>query len=634
MEKYALLFRDFFNKLMNRSLKNRGIVLLIDLLICAVGFLCSFWVQINTFIISVTDFDWLFHLFIFLAACFLSFFTLKSYRGLIRHSSFREIWRIFISLFISGCVLYFDLLLSDIPKGPSFLFVSCTFLFSYFIILFFRLTTVYLFVRMKMITIGKRKKALMYGIGSHSLSLANWVNRSSHSQYFIQGYITRDKHAKKTRIQDLPVFILDEDKFDWLFSKYEITTIIFPGYQSVKNEQVFIGTCIDMGLSVLVSPPLEGVEASRMTKIQMKPIQLENVLERDEIHINMERIAEQSKGKTILITGAAGSIGSEIVKLLAQTNPHLLILFDMAETPLHNLQLEMQKNYPDTRILPVIGDVRNKNRLDKLFSAYKPQMVYHAAAYKHVSLMEDNPCEAVLVNTLGAKLVCDTALEHDVECFVLVSTDKAVNPANIMGISKQMAERYVQAKAQENKKGSSRFMIVRFGNALGSNGSAIPRFRKQIEDGGPVTVSHPDMYRYYVTLSEAGRMVLETASLGENGHIYLFDMGEPVRISSLASKMIELAGYVPNKDIKIVYTGLRPGEKMNEQPYSDSKFVSKTEHEHILVDGLPATDLKNITKLIEELVDLSEKVDVPATVSLLKSSLSHLQLQTNGVTNQ
>ncbi len=624
MERYALLFREFFNKLMRSSLKNRGIVLFIDMLICAVGYMCSLWVQIITSNIPVREYNRYYLLLIYLATCLLTFIALKPYRGLIRHSSFREIWRIVVSLFLTGIILYFTLLFFNIPKGPSFLFVSNTFLFCFFLILFFRLIIVYLFNRVKKTTIGKRKKTLIYGIGSHSLALANWVNRSSHSQHFIQGFVTRDKHAKRTRIQDLPVFILDEDNLDWLFSKYEITTILFPGYQSVKNEQAFIETCVDMGLTVLVSPPLEGVDASGMTKIQMKPIQLENLLERDEIHINMERIAEQSKGKTILITGAAGSIGSEIVRLLAQTNPGLLLLFDMAETPLHNLQLEMQKNYPNTHIIPIIGDVRSKNRLDKLFSTFKPQVVFHAAAYKHVSLMEDNPCEAVLVNTLGAKMVCDAAFNYGVECFVLVSTDKAVNPANIMGATKQLAERYVQAKAQTVKDSTSKFMIVRFGNALGTNGSAIPRFRKQIEDGGPVTVSHPDMYRYYVTLVEAGRMVLEAASLGKNGQMYVFDMGEPVNISTLASKLIELAGYVPNKDIQIVYTGLRPGEKMNEQPYSNKSYVLKTEHKHILVDGLPACDVKTVSDLIDELVDLSEKVDMPATLSLLKSSLTHL----------
>jgi len=622
VERYTLLFRDFFNKLMRSSLYNRGIVLFIDLLICAIGYMSSLWVQLKTSVLHIHDYTSFNFLLIYVGACFLSFYLLKSYRGLIRHSSFREIWRIFCSLLMAGTIMYVVFLMYDVPKGPSFFFVTNLFLFCFFLILSFRLVIVYLFNRLKKATFGKRKKTLIYGIGAHSLALANWVNRSSHSQHFIQGFITRDENAKKTRIQDLPVFLLNVDNLDWFLSKYEITTILFPGYQSVRNEQSFIETCIDMGLSVLVSPPLEGVDASGMTKIQMKPIQMENLLERDEIHIDMERIAEQTNGKTILITGAAGSIGSELVRLLAQANPKLLLLFDMAETPLHNLQLEMQKNYPSTRIVPIIGDVRSKNRLDKLFNTYKPTIVYHAAAYKHVTLLEDNPCEAILVNTLGTKRVCDAAVNNGVECVVLISTDKAVNPGNIMGASKQLAEMYVQSKALFSKNGASKLMIVRFGNALGSNGSAIPRFRKQIEEGGPVTVTHPDMYRYYVTLSEAGRMVLETASFGENGQMYVFDMGKPVRISTLASKMIELAGYVPNKDIQLVYTGLRAGEKLHEQPYSDKNCVSKTEHEHILVDNIPACEFETISAVIDELVDLSEKGDTQATLRVLKSFLT------------
>ncbi len=622
MEQFTLLFRDFFNKLMRSSLNNRGIVLLIDLFICTVGFMCSLWVQLSTSVLPLPTENRLILLAIYLGACAVSFYLLKSFRGLIRHSSFREIWRVFLSLLLSGAILYTVLLIIGVSKGPSFFFVSNTFLFCFFLILSVRFVIVFLFNRLKSTTFGKRKKTLIYGIGPHSLALANWVNRSSHSQLLIQGFITRDENAKKTRIQDLPVFVLDIDYLDWFLSKYEITTILFPGYQSVRNEQSFVETCIDMGLSILVSPPLEGVDASGMSRIQMKPIQLENLLEREEIHIDLERIADQSKEKTILVTGAAGAIGSEIVRqLAANTNPGLLLLFDMAETPLHNLQLEMQKNYPSVRFVPIIGDVRNLNRLENVFSMYRPTIVYHAAAYKHVTLLEENPCEALLVNTLGTRRVCDAAVEHGVECFVLISTDKAVNPGNVVGASKQLAEMYVRSKALKIENKATRLFIVRFGNVLGPSGSVTARFRKQIEEGGPVTVTHPDMYRYFMTIQEAACLLLEAASFGKNGQTYLFDMGKPLRISKLASSMIELAGYTPNKDIQIIYTGLKAGEKLQEQPYSELSNVLTTEHEHILVDNSPTCRFEEVSAVIDELVDLSEKVAIKETICTLKSFL-------------
>lgn len=613
---------------MKKSLKNRGIVLFVDLCICAAGFFCSLWVQTATSILPLPADKQIILGILFLLFSLSSFVLFKSFQGLIRHSNFRDIWRIFISLFIACLALFISMRLFAIPKGPANFFVLNVFLFCFFIILSFRLVIVFVYNRIRSTSAGKRKKTLVYGIGPHSLSLANWINHSSHSQKIIQGFITRDKNARKTRIQDLPVFHLNGDNLDWFFSKYEVTTILFPSYQSVRNERDFITKCTDMGLSVLVSPPLEGIETSKVTRIQMKPIQLEDILGREEITIDLNKIANQSKDKTILITGAAGSFGSGLVRQLANFKPKLLLLFDMAETPLHNLQLELQKNFPGIPIEPIIGDVRSKSRLESVFSKYKPTIVYHAASYNHVQLMEENPCEAVLVNVLGTKKICDVSIKYGVESFIMISTDKAVNPANVMGATRRLAELYIQsaAKKQDNNN-PIRMLIIRFGNVLGSTGSVIPQFRKQIENGGPVTVTHPDAYRYFMTIPEASRLVLEAASIGKNGEVYVFDMGDPVRIVELARKMIELAGYTPDIDIPIVYTGLRAGEKLHEELLNDKEHTIATDNENIMIVKEDQYEYDSVVKIVDDVVALSEKVQIDETIRLMKSFITEFKSQ-------
>ena len=618
VEKFTILFRDFFNRLMKRSLNNRAIVLVLDLCICAIGFFFAASIQRYTSIWPLPPSSRLMIGLFFLATCLLSFSLFKSFRGLIRHSNIREIWRIFVSLLLAGTLTFIVLRVNGIPKGPSTFMVLNTLLFCFFLILAFRLFIVFLYNRLRSTMYGKRKRTIIFGIGPHSLALANWINRSSHSIHIVQGFITRDKNARKTRIQDLPVYYLNGDNLDWFLSKYEVTTILFPSYQSVRNEQAFIATCMDMGLSVLVSPPLEGIDTSGTTRLQMKPIQLEDLLGREEIRIDMDRIAKQSYGKTILITGAAGSIGSELVRQLAHFKPKMLLLFDMAETPLHNLQLEMEKNFPDVSIKPIIGDVRSEARIDGVFKFYKPEIVYHAAAYKHVPLMEDNPCEAVLVNLLGTRRVCDAAVRHGVDTFVFISTDKAVKPASVVGASKRLAEWYVQSVANKlTDNTTARILITRFGNVLGSSGSVIARFRKQIEDGGPVTVAHPDVQRYFMTIPEATRLVMESASFGQNGKVYVFDMGKPIRIVELARKMIELAGYTPDKDIALTFTGLRSGEKMIEDQTDEKEESKATKHDYIKVATVNQHDYLDVVAMIDQVIALSEQVNVEGTIFLL-----------------
>ena len=360
-------------------------------------------------------------------------------------------------------------------------------------------------------------------------------------------------------------------------------------------------------------------------KSSIREIKIEDLLGRPEIKISLDEIIADFRGKTIMVTGAAGSIGSELCRQLATFGIRKLVLFDNSETPMHNIRLELEERFPELDFSPVIGDVRIPARLDFVFRTYRPQVVFHAAAYKHVPLMEENPCEAVLANVAGSRNVADKCLEYGVEKMVMISTDKAVNPTNIMGCTKRLAEIYVQslglAVEQGRIKGRTRFVTTRFGNVLGSNGSVIPRFREQIAKGGPVTVTHPDITRFFMTIPEACRLVMEAATMSTGTQIFVFDMGESVKIAHLAKRMIELAGFEPDKDIKIEYTGLRPGEKLYEEVLSNTENTLPTSHDRIRIAKVREYDYADARRAAELLETLSREVNIPDMVRLMKSTV-------------
>jgi len=612
--------RQFFNKVMRTSLVNRWIVFEIDLLLCIIGFLFAAFIQVRNSEMDIPGYRLWMAGTIFTGSNILSFILLKSYHGLIRHSNLLEMWRIFLSLIISCSVLYVFILLKGYQFNYRFFFVQNVFMISLILMFIMRYIIVFIYNYTINYTTEKRKRSLIYEIDSHSIALAQWLNKSAVNQHQVRGFITRDKNVKKTSIQGLPVHYLNVDKLDWFMHTNDINTLIFPDYKSVRNEQHLISKCIDMGLSVLVSPPFEGLDSNNKVRLQMKPIQFEDLLGRDEIKIDMDKIALQTNGKIILITGAAGSIGSELVRQLALFKPKLLLVFDMAESPLHHLRLEIERCYPDLNFIPIIGDIRSENKLDFVFRTYHPQIVYHAAAYKHVPLMEENPCEAILVNVMGTMNLSNYALRYHVDSFVMISTDKAVNPTSVMGASKRIAEIYVQSLSKEckNKDDKIKFITTRFGNVLGSNGSVIPYFKEQIEKGGPVTVTHPDIIRYFMTIPEACRLVLEAASFGNSGEIYVFDMGSPVKIVDLAKRMIELAGFVPNKDINIEFIGLRPGEKLYEELLNDKETTIPTNHDKITIASVRQYDFELVVKTIERMIVFSEKLDRINMVRIMK----------------
>jgi len=629
MEKFQEGLRHFVRKIMTMSMINRWIVFLIDLFLCSVGYVFAVYTQARDIESKMTLSVAMEIGIVFIVLNIISFLNFKSYRGLIRHSNFQEMWRLFLSLFCSCFFLFTLIYLIGFPIGHYFFFAQNIFLICFVLMLVFRFCIVMLYNYTVSYTNKVKKKTLLYNIGTHSIALAQWINTSSLNQYQVQGFVTRNMDAKKTRIQGLPVYYLNGDNVDWFMRKHEITTIVFPDYSNLKKEQIFVSKCIDMGLSVLVAPPFEGLNTDKEFHYQMKPIQFEDLLGRDEIKIDMERIEGLIHNKTILITGAAGSIGSELVRQISQFKPKLLIFYDNAETPLHNLRLEMQKNYPDLKFVTIIGDVRSEKRLDFIFKKYHPSIIYHAAAYKHVPLMEENPCEAILVNVMGTMNLSTIAAKYEVESFVMISTDKAVNPTNVMGASKRIAEIFVQSLAEESKKTGckTRFVTTRFGNVLGSNGSVIPHFSAQIEKGGPVTVTHPDIIRYFMTIPEASRLVLEAASFGNSGEIYVFDMGSPVKIVDLARRMIELAGFEPDVDIKIEYIGLRPGEKLYEELLNDKETTIPTEHNKITVATVRKYQFDQVVTSIQQMIEQSFDVNIKEAVKTMKNLVPEFKSQ-------
>ncbi len=467
-------------------------------------------------------------------------------------------------------------------------------------------------------------RIMVYGTSDKSVATIVRLKNSPH--YKLVGFLTSDTSVKDVKIDSLPVcaFQTDEELKELIIKDYRLDAVLFANeIDAREQEEGIIRVCRSSGVKTLIVPSVDDVEASLHPEAQFHPreIKVEDLLGRKEIKISMEVIEQNFKNKVVLVTGAAGSIGSELCRQLCTFGIKKIVLFDNAETPMHNIRLELEEKYKDI-IAPVIGDVRSPNRLEYVFSKYHPQVVFHAAAYKHVPLMEENPCEAVLVNDYGTKNVADKCIEYDVEKMVMISTDKAVNPTNIMGCTKRLAEIYVQslglAVESGRTKGKTKFVTTRFGNVLGSNGSVIPRFAEQIAKGGPVTVTHKDITRFFMTIPEACRLVMEAATMSTGNQIFVFDMGQSVKIDHLARRMITLAGYVPDKDIKIEYSGLRPGEKLYEEVLSDKENTLPTFHERIRIAKVREYSYDDANRTFEVLTKLANEVDIIELVRLMK----------------
>lgn len=557
------------------------------------------------------------------------FRLLTTYCTIIRHSTLRDFSRILGASVLKSFLLVllvggaFSLLKLSWRLPLALLIFDVAFTFAALIVVRVLMVIVYDFLKVTTPYDENTLNVLVYGNDEKAASLAMRFKASS--TYRIKGFINYAKGSKGFTMNGLHgnnFSTLEDVKA--IHEKYDIDAIIFPTQRSASSERErLIVYGMEVGMKFFITPPMDEYGKSRdAERTVIREVKIEDLLGREEIKINMEVIKENFAGKVVMVTGAAGSIGSELCRQLATFGIKQLVMFDNAETPMHNVRLEFEERFPDLKFVPVIGDVRQPQRLDFAFRKYRPQVVFHAAAYKHVPLMEENPCEAVLVNVYGSRNVADFCLKYDVEKMVMVSTDKAVNPTNIMGCTKRLAEIYVQSLGlsmeQGKTPGKTKFVTTRFGNVLGSNGSVIPRFREQIAKGGPITVTHPEITRFFMTIPEACRLVMEAATMTDGNQIFVFDMGASVKIADLAKRMIKLAGLVEGKDINIEYTGLRPGEKLYEEVLSNAENTIPTDHKRIHIAKVREYNYEDACAAVEKLENYSRIVEIPEMVKLMK----------------
>ena len=624
------MFR-FLRKLRIERYINAKFILCIDLAISLISsiFALSFFKLLIEHSHTSADFT-LFWLVSTVVMCAVWFYVFHTYHTIIRHSTLREIARFTGAIVCKEISLIFVVLLVDISyisDNHIIAFAIVDGLISLIALILVRVMMIiaYDFVKSRLKVKRKYQNILIYGTTEKSVAQVTRLQNSTH--YYILGFLTFGKRLKGHTIANHKVYYFeDETSLSFLKEHFDIDGVLFSSNNEAQNEQErLIRYCLENDIKVFIAPPIDEVIDGKIMKQSIREIKIEDLLGRPEIEISMKEIIENFQNKTIMVTGAAGSIGSEICRQLATFGVKELILFDNAETPMHNIRLELEERYPDLAFTPVIGDVRQLARLDFAFRKYKPQIVFHAAAYKHVPLMEENPCEAVYVNVAGSRNVTDKCIEFGVEKMVMISTDKAVNPTNIMGCTKRLAEIYVQALGLAIEQGKveakTKFVTTRFGNVLGSNGSVIPRFREQITKGGPITVTHPEITRFFMTIPEACRLVMEAATMTSGNQIFVFDMGESVKIVDLAKRMIKLAGLTLDQDIKIEYTGLRPGEKLYEEVLSNAENTEATNHDRIRVAKVREYDYENAVKVANELEHLAKQVDIPAMVRLMKRTV-------------
>ncbi|RXM37911.1 polysaccharide biosynthesis protein [Chryseobacterium sp. CH21] len=600
----------------------RWIILVIDIIILVISLFLS------TYIIEkITKQDFIYHedksvIFAFIILMNTAFmYVFKTYAGIIRHSTFIDLFKLLISCFCTMLAIGTINIFYFWSTGSKFILTP--YLILYFVISFMGLFLFRLYVKEFFHIVREyrrsalKKRILVLGIDEQSIAIARAILDNPSLPYQVVGFLTQRTDSKRASLLGKPIY--EKKKIE----EHTKEDLIIDGVLIVKEMMArdevnsWVNLFLEKDLNVFKAPSVQKLRDSDLGG-SIRNLQIEDLLNRKPIKIQNEKVKSRHFDKTVLVTGGAGSIGSEIVRQVANFNPSLIVVLDQAETPLYEIELEMREKYPHIAFKFVLGDVSNQHRMESLFQMYNFSMVYHAAAYKHVPLVEENPHEAIFVNILGSKIVAKLSSKYKVNRFVMVSTDKAVNPTNVMGASKRAAELFVQSL--QNVDGNvTKFITTRFGNVLGSNGSVIPHFKKQIEAGGPVTITHPEIVRYFMTIPEACELVLQAGTMGEGGEIFVFDMGEPVKILDLAKRMIKLSGFEPNIDIKIIYTGLRPGEKLYEELLSDDAKTLPTHNDKIMISKDPSMGFEEIDTLTKQITKASLRRDKVEVVKILKT---------------
>ena len=612
----------FFKRIFSSRVLPSWAILLFDILIVVFSVFVAYLTRFLFADVKLMEGEMVRTLMVVLPFAVLFFRIFRTYANILRLSSFVDVMHLFVALTLTfGCSLVIAALspivlkihMSSIPVLMIAYFVS-----------FLLLATSRMFIKMLYdyfnLNTSPRQQLNTYIYGTTTgVDIAKALRTEKDNRFRLMGFVADDPDMVGKVLMGVKVYRNDENLTAQLTRDRVQAMIVSPAKAMVLKSSDLADRLLKMGIQVFLAPELsDNTWTGTLPKGAIKEVQIEDLLGRDPIQINMKKIAPHLEGKRVLITGAAGSIGSEIMRQVAMFNPYQLILVDSAETPLHDIRLEIKKKWAEIDAPTVIANITNKSRMEEIFQLYHPQIVFHAAAYKHVPMMEDNVSEAIQNNVLGTKVLADLAVKYQVERFVMISTDKAVNPSNVMGCSKRICEIYVQSLARKVEKeglAPTQFITTRFGNVLGSNGSVIPLFRKQIEAGGPVTVTHPEIIRYFMTIPEACQLVLEAGSMGKSGEIYIFDMGQPVKIVDLAKRMIQLSG---RTDVKIVFTGLRHGEKLYEELLATKENTKPTSHDKIMIAEVREYDYEDVSNDVDALIDSSYEYDTMKIVARMK----------------